>query len=326
MIASASPPPWSHHAPTSRAQSPRTGSTGSDHDRWRSGHRPARTDRPTQIIYRASILDTRRPVPRRPGGRPWPPRRTAACWSTRRRDRRPRTVRGGACRASRTRHDRDLRGGVLLPGFVDTHVHYPQVRAIGGLGMPLLDWLDRCALPEEMKLADRTYAKAVAAEFLPALVSRRDHERVGLRGPLRPRDGCAVRGGRPDPGCGSPADWCSATGCCREPLLTTADAALAESTRADRALARPRPAALRGDAAVRAVGVGGDARGVPGAAGRRRHVVHHATSTRTARRSTRSRRSSRTAGTTSTPTPTTVWSATAASSRTTSTRPSTSWR
>ena len=31
----------------------------------------------------------------------------------------------------------DLREGLVLPGFVDTHVHFPQVRAIGGLGMPL---------------------------------------------------------------------------------------------------------------------------------------------------------------------------------------------
>ncbi len=37
----------------------------------------------------------------------------------------------------------DLRGGLVLPGVVDTHVHFPQVRAIGGLGMPLLDWLSR---------------------------------------------------------------------------------------------------------------------------------------------------------------------------------------
>jgi guanine deaminase len=65
----------------------------------------------------------------------------------------------------------DLRGGVLLPGFVDTHVHFPQIRAIGGLGMPLLDWLQRCALPEEIKLADPQYAQAVAAEFLHGLVS-----------------------------------------------------------------------------------------------------------------------------------------------------------
>ena len=63
----------------------------------------------------------------------------------------------------------DLRGGLLLPGFVDTHVHYPQVRVVGGLGMPLLDWLDRNALPEEARLADEGYARAVAREFLGAL-------------------------------------------------------------------------------------------------------------------------------------------------------------
>ncbi len=62
-----------------------------------------------------------------------------------------------------------LDGGLLLPGFVDTHVHYPQMRAIGGLGMPLLDWLERCALPEEARLADRAYARAVAREFLDGL-------------------------------------------------------------------------------------------------------------------------------------------------------------
>jgi guanine deaminase len=65
----------------------------------------------------------------------------------------------------------DLRDGVLLPGLVDTHVHYPQVRAIGALGMPLLEWLEKCALPEECKLATPDYARAVAAEFCNGLVS-----------------------------------------------------------------------------------------------------------------------------------------------------------
>ena len=64
-----------------------------------------------------------------------------------------------------------LYGGLLVPGFVDTHVHYPQIRAIGGLGLPLLDWLERYALPEECRLADRGYARAVAAEFLDGLVA-----------------------------------------------------------------------------------------------------------------------------------------------------------
>ena len=59
--------------------------------------------------------------------------------------------------------------GLLLPGLVDTHVHYPQLRIIGGLGMPLLDWLDQCALPEEARLGDDDYAHEVAGEFLTGL-------------------------------------------------------------------------------------------------------------------------------------------------------------
>jgi guanine deaminase len=64
-----------------------------------------------------------------------------------------------------------LDGGILVPGFVDTHVHFPQIRAIGGLGLPLLDWLEQCALPEESKLADQGYARAVAAEFTDGLIA-----------------------------------------------------------------------------------------------------------------------------------------------------------
>jgi cytosine/adenosine deaminase-related metal-dependent hydrolase len=64
----------------------------------------------------------------------------------------------------------DLTGGLVLPGLVDTHVHYPQVRVIAGLGMPLLDWLDRCALPEEARMVDLDYARAVAGEFVDGLV------------------------------------------------------------------------------------------------------------------------------------------------------------
>lgn len=64
----------------------------------------------------------------------------------------------------------DLREGILVPGFVDTHVHYPQIRAIGGLGMPLLDWLDKCALPEECRLEDRAYAEALTTDFLDGLL------------------------------------------------------------------------------------------------------------------------------------------------------------
>lgn len=65
----------------------------------------------------------------------------------------------------------DLRGRIILPGFVDTHVHFPQIRILGGLGFTLLDWLEQLALPEEARLADANYAAAIAAEFVDALAS-----------------------------------------------------------------------------------------------------------------------------------------------------------
>lgn len=83
-------------------------------------------------------------------------------------------TRGGFAEAIRTFPDHevvDLRDGILLPGMVDAHVHYPQVRIIGGLGMSLLDWLAECALPEEARLADPGYARLVAGEFLSGLVT-----------------------------------------------------------------------------------------------------------------------------------------------------------
>lgn len=65
---------------------------------------------------------------------------------------------------------RDLRGAVILPGLVDTHVHFPQVRVVGALGHSLLDWLERVALPEEARLADATYARSVARAFVRCLL------------------------------------------------------------------------------------------------------------------------------------------------------------
>jgi len=64
----------------------------------------------------------------------------------------------------------DWRGGFVLPGFVDTHVHFPQLRILGGLGRTLLDWLEHVALPEEARMADVAYATNVAQRFVRALV------------------------------------------------------------------------------------------------------------------------------------------------------------
>jgi guanine deaminase len=66
---------------------------------------------------------------------------------------------------------RDLRGGILLPGLVDAHIHYPQVRLIGGIGESLLDWLEKHTLPEEARFSNDEYAGTIAAEFLDALAA-----------------------------------------------------------------------------------------------------------------------------------------------------------
>jgi guanine deaminase len=65
----------------------------------------------------------------------------------------------------------DARDSLLLPGLVDCHVHYPQVRMIGAMGLELMDWLRLRALPEEARLADPAYADAVASEFVSGLAA-----------------------------------------------------------------------------------------------------------------------------------------------------------
>ncbi|WP_299429390.1 guanine deaminase [uncultured Meiothermus sp.] len=64
----------------------------------------------------------------------------------------------------------DHREGLLLPGFVDTHVHYPQTRVIGAMGYTLLDWLAKRTLPLEAKLSDNKLARELAREFVQLLL------------------------------------------------------------------------------------------------------------------------------------------------------------
>jgi guanine deaminase len=66
---------------------------------------------------------------------------------------------------------RDLRGGYLLPGLIDTHVHFPQIRVLGGLGHELLDWLEFVALPEEARMSDIACACDTARRFVHALAT-----------------------------------------------------------------------------------------------------------------------------------------------------------
>jgi guanine deaminase len=64
----------------------------------------------------------------------------------------------------------DHREKILVPGFVDAHVHYPQIDVIASYGAQLLDWLNTYTFPEEKKFADRAYADAAAKFFLDRLL------------------------------------------------------------------------------------------------------------------------------------------------------------
>lgn len=65
----------------------------------------------------------------------------------------------------------DLRPAVLLPGFIDAHLHFPQTRIIGSASGPLLDWLERSVFPEEARFVDGEYAAIVAGEFSRRLLA-----------------------------------------------------------------------------------------------------------------------------------------------------------
>ena len=61
--------------------------------------------------------------------------------------------------------------GLIAPGFIDSHVHFPQLGMIGSHGAQLLDWLERYAFPAEMRFADPAVAKEGAEAFLDALLA-----------------------------------------------------------------------------------------------------------------------------------------------------------
>lgn len=65
-----------------------------------------------------------------------------------------------------TRVERLPRGSLMVPGFVDCHVHYPQLPVIGSYGAQLLDWLERYTYPAEAAFADGRVARRVAREYL----------------------------------------------------------------------------------------------------------------------------------------------------------------
>ena len=59
---------------------------------------------------------------------------------------------------------------LITPGFVDTHIHYPQTGMIASYGEQLLDWLETYTFPTERAFADKAHAGEVAEVFLNELL------------------------------------------------------------------------------------------------------------------------------------------------------------
>ena len=58
---------------------------------------------------------------------------------------------------------------IIMPGFIDAHIHFPQYRMLAAPGKDLLDWLTRFTFPEESRYADHGYAARAAEIFLARL-------------------------------------------------------------------------------------------------------------------------------------------------------------
>jgi guanine deaminase len=64
----------------------------------------------------------------------------------------------------------DHQGKLIVPGFVDAHVHFPQTDRIAAHGEQLLEWLERHIFPAEAAFADKAHSDEVAAFFLDELL------------------------------------------------------------------------------------------------------------------------------------------------------------
>ena len=76
-------------------------------------------------------------------------------------------LRGQLTRDTELRHYPDA---LLLPGFIDAHIHYPQVEIIGSFGTQLLEWLQKYTFPAEARFRDPAHARRIADFFVAELL------------------------------------------------------------------------------------------------------------------------------------------------------------
>ena len=65
----------------------------------------------------------------------------------------------------------DHRPHLLMPGFIDTHLHFPQVQVIASWGAQLLDWLENYTFPAEARFVDPDHAARMAGHFFDQMIA-----------------------------------------------------------------------------------------------------------------------------------------------------------
>ena len=187
----------------------------------------------------------------------------------------------------------DWRGGILLPGFVDTHVHYPQLAHHRAAGP------HRCstgskhvALPEEAGWPTSAYASERARRFVAALAAHGTTTALVFGAHFAAATAVALRSRRSD-GLRMISGLVLSDRFLPSPLAADGRPRISRQHGIDPQVSSPRPAAVRRDAAFCALDKRRDARDVPDArAANMTTCAFNRTSTRTATRSGWSRSSS----------------------------------
>jgi guanine deaminase len=64
----------------------------------------------------------------------------------------------------------DHRPNLIMPGFVDPHIHMPQMQVIGSYAANLMEWLNTYTFAEEQKFGDEAHAGRIASRFLDEMI------------------------------------------------------------------------------------------------------------------------------------------------------------
>jgi guanine deaminase len=65
----------------------------------------------------------------------------------------------------------DHRPHLILPGFIDPHIHFPQMQVIASFGTRLIEWLNTYTFPEESRFSDKAHADRIAARLMETLIA-----------------------------------------------------------------------------------------------------------------------------------------------------------